>query len=258
MSRALAAAAREPLDAYQTPAPLAREIVAVLAARLHVRFPEVIEPSAGLGAFVRAARDEWPAAHITANDVDPAAAAACRAAGADVTFAQDWPTLASRLAAGQDESRPPRRLIVGNPPFREAEEHVAAGMRLLLPGEHLAFLLRINFLGAARRLGFWREHRPAWVAPIVPRPSFTGGGTDGTEYGLFVWRKAGRGGARLARPVVWTPERARRVLHVAGEGPPLEPVADRRGQGASGAATSSPAGAASSRRARAGARTIAR
>lgn len=208
MSRARAVEDRVDLDAYQTPPALAREIVAVLAKRLRLFRPEIIEPSAGTGAFVRACREQWPAAHITAVDVDSRHEAACVAAGANLFDAREWTAYAGDLArVGRHPGAPPRRLIVGNPPYREAEAHVEAGLRALSPGEHLAFLLRLNLLGSRARVSFWKEHPATWIAPVVPRPSFTGTGSDATEYAVFCWR-AGRRGTRVVRPVVWAKRRA--------------------------------------------------
>lgn len=209
MSRAKPAAERRELDAYQTPAPLAREIVRTLARRLKLTCPEVIEPSAGTGTFVQAAREEWPGAHVTAIDIDPECHGALVRAGADMVLVGDWPETSRSLALEQDETRPPRRIILGNPPFRQAEEHIEAGLELLLPGEHLAFLLRVNFLGSAARVPFWRKGGLLWLSTIAPRPSFTGGGTDGTEYALFTWKKGYRGAPRIVRPIVWRAERRR-------------------------------------------------
>lgn len=203
MSRALAVAERLPADAYVTPDLLTRAI----CERLRQRFTpdEVIEPSAGAGAFVRASRATWPEAHVTANEIDRGRKRELLQAGAHVVLHWDWPTIAAKIAIGQTDAGA-MRLIVGNPPFRAAQEHIEAALRMMRPGDSLAFLLRLNLLGSSVRVKFWREWPPSWVAPIVPRPSFTGGGTDGTEYALFVWQgyseRRGRG-SRLVAPVVW-------------------------------------------------------
>lgn len=75
-------------------------------------------------------------------------------------------------------------LIVGNPPYVEVESHIEAALRL---GHRVAYLLRMSILGSARRLRLWRTRPPAVVYVIVPRPSFTGGGTDASEYVFVVW-----------------------------------------------------------------------
>jgi predicted RNA methylase len=213
VSRAKAVEERVPLDAYLTPQPLADAICHSLRG---MNPGEIIEPSAGKGAFVRAARATWPAAHITAVDIDPRCAAPCRAAGASLFVEADWRQFARLLASQQDESRRPRRLIIGNPTYREAQEHIEAALELMLDGDVLAYLLRVNFLGAKERVAFWRRGELADLRTVCPRPSFGLNkkgkkGSDGTEYAVFRWVRGHRGLARIGRPLVWTPERARRT-----------------------------------------------
>lgn len=211
MSHARAAAARVPNDAYVTPNPLALAICAALRKRFGAWVPEeIIEPSAGDGAFIRAARASWPDAHITAVEIDSTRKSACLAAGAQVFIRQCWVETAIGLSNMQTEDGKPR-LIVGNPPYRQAQFHIEAALRLLRDGDRLAYLLRLNFLGSSARVAFWRQGELELVQPIAPRPSFTNGGTDGTEYAVFVWRKGYRGAARLGRPLVWQAERAGRT-----------------------------------------------
>jgi hypothetical protein len=207
VSRARAAGERIPLDSYQTPPQLA----IALCERVRVAFRplEIVEPSAGSGSFVYAARLVWPDAHVTANDVDRGRRRELLQAGAHVVLHGEWEHVARTLASNQREDVGGERLVVGNPPFRLAERHVEAGLEWLRAGDRLAFLLRLNLLGSTRRLSFWGRPGLASVAPIVPRPSFTGGGTDGTEYALFTWVKGYRGPARLQRPIVWKPVRRR-------------------------------------------------
>ncbi len=211
MSRARAAADRIPQDGYQTPAPLARAI----CQRLFQSFAPpglIVEPSAGTGAFVAAAKATWPDAVLLAVEVEARYRKALEragAAGGNVTIG-DWVTVASRLFAHLQPAALPPRLVVGNPPYRQAQAHIEAALEWLRPGDLLAFLLRLNFLGSRHRISFWKRPGLLWVATITPRPSFTGGGTDGTEYALFVWRKGYRGEPRLAPTLTWEPERKRK------------------------------------------------
>ncbi len=214
MSRARAEKDRLPLDAYQTPGPLALAICAEL--RRQGENPiEIIEPGAGEGAFIVAARATWPDARIIAVElyVNAARRRALFAAGADqVIGGRCWTKVAADLAnAGEREPGGPRRLILGNPSFRSAQPHIEHGLDALIDGERLAFLLRVNFLGCTDRVRFWRRPGLLELKTIAPRPSFFGGGSDGTEYAIFSWRKGYRGAALVARPLVWTPERKRRA-----------------------------------------------
>lgn len=79
-------------------------------------------------------------------------------------------------------------VIFGNPPYSHAESHVRLCLERLRPGGMCGMLLRLNFLGSADRIPFWRDHPPLLVCPLSERPSFSSDGrTDATEYGWFVW-----------------------------------------------------------------------
>jgi hypothetical protein len=198
VSRAKPIVEREALDFYATPQPLADAICRHLCRE---NFSCVVEPSAGHGPFVRAARAMWPEAEIVAVDVSPDRLPELSAAGADVVLVSPWQEIAALPGVG-------RTLIIGNPPFREAEEHIRHALDIMRPGDALAFLLRFNLLGSRGRVALWESTPLAEVAPLVPRPSFTGGSTDATEYALFRWAKGHRGPTRLSLPLVWQKSRA--------------------------------------------------
>jgi hypothetical protein len=198
VSRAKPVAERKALDFYATPQPLADAICARIGGWGWGGWPVVVEPSAGHGPFVRAARAAWPEAKILAVDVDPEKRDALEAAGANDVWICDWPRFAAEaIGAGE------RALIIGNPPYREAEEHIRAALDWMHPGDELAFLLRLNLLGSRGRVALWGSTPLAEVIPVVPRPSFTGGGSDATEYAVFRWVKGHTGPARLSLPLVW-------------------------------------------------------
>lgn len=214
MSRARAKKDRVLNDAYMTPDELALAICAGLRRRGVVP-EEVVEPSAGDGAFVRTARATWPDAHVTAVEIDGGKRLPLLQAGAHVALTDDWVHLA-RLLANHQADHGKSRLLLGNPPYTLAQEHIEAGLDLLRDGDRLAFLLRLNFLGATCRVAFWR--RPTGletIQTIAPRPSFRGSGSDGTEYAVFTWRKGYRGAVRVLPPLVWTPPRRERARRAA-------------------------------------------
>lgn len=74
-----------------------------------------------------------------------------------------------------------------------AELHVRRALQTVRPGGVVAFVLRENFKGSFERMPLWARYPYAWDVTLVPRPSFTEGGTDSCEYGLFVWVKPMRG-----------------------------------------------------------------
>lgn len=97
----------------------------------------------------------------------------CKGAGAILesvpeNVATEW----SEIAEGRDYFQadlPPITLSWTNPPFLLAQEFLA---RSLGQAETVIFLLRINFLGSAKRREFLREHRPTHLYVLSERPSF--------------------------------------------------------------------------------------
>lgn len=78
-------------------------------------------------------------------------------------------------------------LIVMNPPFSLAREFIDRALEINTRA-CVAALLRLNMLGAEYRAAWWRSLplSGVWVTP--KRPSFTGKGTDATEYAWFLFR----------------------------------------------------------------------
>ena len=75
-------------------------------------------------------------------------------------------------------------LIVTNPPFSIALEFLQKSLR---ESKTVVYLLRLNFLGSQKRKQFWTDNPPTHTFVLSKRPSFTGKGTDATEYAWFVW-----------------------------------------------------------------------
>jgi hypothetical protein len=94
-------------------------------------------------------------------------------------------------------------LIAGNPPYFLAEEFIRKSWDLLAPGGQMMFLLRLAFQeGVARYNGLWSEIYPYEVAVCSRRPSFYGGGSNGTAFGLFMWKK-NQSGSPVGNPRFW-------------------------------------------------------
>lgn len=192
-------------DSYFTPDALALAICRRLGETLTPDL--VIEPSAGAGAFVRAARATWPQSQIVA--VEPNGFGALLGL-ADMVGACSW--------EAWDEPIATAALILGNPPYNlpgdgrgkdsptTAERHVLLALDRLPEGGTVAFLLRLAFLSGGGRIDrLHMRHPPSALWPITPRPCFTGDGkTDASEYGIFVWTK-GRVGLCDLRPLRWSP-----------------------------------------------------
>ena len=171
---------RDALDRYYTPQALADAIVEALDEDEGPGLGWVLEPSVGGGSFARACRDLWPSNRVNGIDADHNAPGrwAC-----DVFEIADF----LALPAPVDPDYPPR-LIIGNPPYRNAEAHIRQALDIVAPGGHVVFLLRLAMLEGQARRALWAEHPPKRVLVLSRRPSFTGGGTDSAAYGVFVWR----------------------------------------------------------------------
>ncbi len=85
-------------------------------------------------------------------------------------------------------------LFVSNPPFSLATEFAVKTVEALPRCQHgsvAVFLLRLNWYGSLGRAEWINEHRQDALTGFAPRPSFTGGGSDSCEYGLFWWFRDG-------------------------------------------------------------------
>jgi hypothetical protein len=179
-------------DNYETPEWCVRAIWP------HVRpiSGAVLDPCAGRGAIVHLLTSSlYRAADVYGCEIDKGRQVQCanldppprRCAHAD------WLTAPSCVGP---PGKPPGwpRLILTNPPYRLALPFVEKALTATAPvGGEVCMLLRLNFLGSQKR-GLWlRDHLPD-VYVLSERPSFTGKGTDATEYAWFVWgpKRSGR------------------------------------------------------------------
>lgn len=81
-------------------------------------------------------------------------------------------------------------LIVSNPPYSVAEKVIRRGWDMLNEDGYMVMLLRLAFqAGIDRFNNLWKEIPPVMVAVSARRPSFYGGGTNGTDYGVYLWHK---------------------------------------------------------------------
>lgn len=78
--------------------------------------------------------------------------------------------------------------IITNPPFGLFVEFLDTALGT---APFVAFLLRLNVLGSQKRHDWWQDKLPSHLYALSKRPSFTGKGTDATEYAWFVWDELG-------------------------------------------------------------------
>jgi hypothetical protein len=171
---------RDKLDRYYTPDALALAIVSALrdevgAARWRT-LRTVTEPSVGGGAFVMALNGLlWHREDVIVKAIDRDHTAR------GLVFA-DRPMIGDFL--GRTNGEVGADLIVGNPPYSDAEAHIRASLER---APLVCLLLRASILGGQARHALWREHPPRRVWSVVGRPSFTAGGTDSSEYVVVLW-----------------------------------------------------------------------
>ena len=156
-------------DAYYTDPKLARALVGLLPLLPEDR---VWEPHVGAGAFVWPLRDKG--CIVLGSDIDPTAKGL---ESAHISRQHD--VLDGCPFDG------PIDWVVGNPPFSNFESHINMALNT---GAKVAFLLRLSALASKKRSQNWQGTNPwplrvVWV--LAQRPSFTGGGTDSSDYGWF-------------------------------------------------------------------------
>lgn len=81
-------------------------------------------------------------------------------------------------------------LIITNPPFSIALPFLSKSLE---EAKTVCYLLRLGFLGSMDRHNFWKANPLTHLAVISSkgRPSFTGNGTDNSEYAWFIWDRGG-------------------------------------------------------------------
>ncbi|HLF28185.1 MAG TPA: hypothetical protein VJG32_17785 [Anaerolineae bacterium] len=170
---------RNKSDFYETPRALAGAVLDYIRAHYGISSPAlVLDPGAGTGVWGKAARERWPKALIMGVDLYRARPDTIY----DDWFRCSYTTFERRYFR---DDRPD--LIIGNPPYSLAQSFIEASLRLLAPGGLLSFLLRINLLAGQCREDFWKQRPLSRLVTCIERPSFNGGGSDATEYALFVW-----------------------------------------------------------------------
>lgn len=210
---------RSPADFYATPP--------WCVARLFETDPflfgeDFLEPSAGDGAIVRATNELY----MGCNDKPPKWTLCelreeCRLplSGLGNVRIGDFLRTAKSFAKKQHHG------IIGNPPFRLAEEFVRTCVELARGWKRPAptiMLLRLDFLGSEGRAEMYAELGAPNVYVLPNRPSFTGNGSDSCDYAWLVWPEERQNEGRL-RILDTTPRADRR-------GPKLPPELERQAE----------------------------
>lgn len=80
-------------------------------------------------------------------------------------------------------------VCITNPPYSLAMEFIEKGLQL---ADTVVMLLRLNFMASKGRAAFFHRYPPD-VYVLPNRPSFTGKGTDATDYCWMVFRANNEG-----------------------------------------------------------------
>lgn len=89
-------------------------------------------------------------------------------------------------------------LIITNPPFNQALEFLEKSLN---EADTVIYLLRLNFFASQKRKEFWQNNKPTHVFVLSDRPSFTGNGTDRTDYMWCAWDRGNR--IKTKEPFNW-------------------------------------------------------
>jgi hypothetical protein len=143
----------------------------------------ILDPGAGGGAWGKAARKRYPKAMITGVDVR----SETKRTSAYNFWMHDNFLLMKPTAAFD--------LVIGNPPFDEAEAFVKQSIAMLEPYGFCIMLLRLNFITAKERvIGVHRTTPPMQVIIRANRVQFIGyGDRAASDYAYFIWRKGWKG-----------------------------------------------------------------
>lgn len=170
---------RLPDDAYMTPPWCVRRLLEAVGGELPGG--RWIEPAAGNGSII---------AHTMRGDVE------WTAVEKRAECTQALAPLVTHLFCPEDFLGPTGlhdfNVAITNPPYSLAFEFYKQCRAI---AAHTFLLLRINFIASQARSLAFREDTPD-IFVLPNRPSFTGGGTDATEYAWFYFpperRKVGR------------------------------------------------------------------
>lgn len=138
----------------------------------------LLDPCAGDGAIVKAARKcrwDW---YITAIEIDDFQEPHLQASGADRVIIGDC--LKQRDIGTFD-------CVIVNPPYSNIEAMIWKGFEHLNIGGKMACLLRLAHLTGIQRGYFLEELKPSSVHFLCNRPTFAGNATDIGGYAWVIW-----------------------------------------------------------------------
>lgn len=175
---------RIPFELY----PTERNLIRAALTHRPAQASQILDVGAGDGRWGQVARGYYPDAVIDGVEIRDL----LKPIGFDGWYCFDFLTF---IPIGLYD------LILSNPPYGPevggvsmAERFVRHAWELLASNGTMIFLLRLAFQASVSRYsGLWSE-LPLWKLLVVSRrPSFYNQGTNGTDYGVFIWRKKADG-----------------------------------------------------------------
>jgi predicted RNA methylase len=174
-------------DYYETPSWAVSGILPrILPPAVDGVAPIVVDAGAGTGSISATIAHYNPRAEIVGVEKDHELVEKARARGiysaefVTANFLKWEPTVAPTH-------------VVMNPPYSYAQQFVEHALSIVKRGGTVAALLRLSFIAGKARREFHAKH-PCNVHVLTKRPSFTGGGTDASDYAWFVWTQGEPGG----------------------------------------------------------------
>lgn len=174
---------REANDFYMTPQPLIKAVLSrfqqeILGPRDVNSIRTILEPGSGpFAPWAKEAHQIWRKAKIDAVELisSPHSLAFIRQ-GRQVDFRE------AKFESKYD-------LVIGNPPYKHAEEFVRKAHNIVTGRGHIVYLLRTAFLESNKRVkGLWADLPPSCVWVLAQRPSFYHNKkTNATCYSIFIW-----------------------------------------------------------------------
>jgi 16S rRNA A1518/A1519 N6-dimethyltransferase RsmA/KsgA/DIM1 with predicted DNA glycosylase/AP lyase activity len=143
----------------------------------------ILEPSAGNGAICKVIKEWYPTVKIVANEIRKEENENLIKYADSVYHLDFLKFKGSKLDFD---------LIIGNPPFNQAQEFLEKCFEIASDDTDIVMLLRLAFLESRKRYEFWQKYPLYRLFVLSERPSFINGKTDATAYGWFVWRKSSK------------------------------------------------------------------
>lgn len=168
---------RQLLDFYPTPV----NTVLHFLKNHNIKEGHILEPSAGCGNILEAIRESGYKNEITSVEI--------REEEMDNLSKYGEVYIADFLDWDADKKY---TTIIGNPPYRLAQEFMEKCFEIADEDTEIIMLLRTAFLESKKRYEFWQKHPVSKLYVLSQRPSFTGKGTDSASYSWFIWDNSGK------------------------------------------------------------------